>query len=642
MHFQLSNIVTQLQRQFDNILAVYATNNKSFNEQIRAVHAAIAGSGNGSSNMLLFLQKAANPLSGFLNLSLSPDPGTELVKTATLVDTDGLVLIDKWASEDLGFLTIPAGLWIANIYAFCSLNADNYLQLNVYSRAVNGDETLLFTMTNTTAITWTDRPRLIANFSENEGTFTVNSTDKLVTRVYAYTASTTPVDIKIAVAGKSRRSHIIFPVPQLHNLLAGKQGGSTANGGEYYHLDATEKDAINSIPGKEPSSNKSNDPADVDDEDKFPVWAALKEWTTSVFIANLDKAANAFLLDFPYDNRYISYFEGKWFDTAVPTWDGEKFAGCVGAVILVPSDTYLVGLRPTFVRITLNVTYCPPTTLDVYLTNWAGEVSDGAFGTVGSGYGQEILGLGTNVLTIPLNVTQDIVDIHLYTAPINPGDQIIYDILDIQFYTPRHTLPIQSTDEIGIGLQKVVNAINDISSTLVLKTINNISLFGNGNLYAPNYVEMDIFTDEFTLDNTTIAYFDDALGLVLPSEGDSYFDVTVLAPMLWDMSGCRVSVYWQHDAPQSVVDTLLLDILAKGAANGNSSTTAYGTVGEIENQGGAIDVMYISVPTELFSIGGSNRSCLVNFRFRRNGSTDNLAANVFIKALKIIWDLGDD
>lgn len=643
MYQQLTNIAEELQKQLDNVLTAYAFNSKSVSEQFRDVYAKIGATTNGSNtSLLLFLQKTNSSISGFLNASISPDPGTELIKVGTVSESDGLVLIAKWVSAEFGFLTIPAGLWLANIYAFCNTNAGNYLQLNFYKKDINGNEELLFTMTNIAPITWTDKGRLIPNFVSNEGTFSVQPTDMLVTKIYGYTDSTAPVDIKVAIAGKSKRSSISYPIPLLHNLLAGKQGGDSEGLGQYNHLTDAQIDLLDTIEGKESSSNKSNSLNDINSEEKFPVWSILKQWTLSQFLTNVDDTPKALLTDFPYDGRYISYFKGMWNDTLVPTWDGQKFAGVVGTVLLEPATLWPVGFRPSHVKITLNITACPNTQLLVFVTNLVGEVADAEYSTPGAGYGIESLGVGTNVLTIPIDVTTDIVSIYLQAATLGGGSASLeYDITDIKFYTPKHTLPLRKTDSIGVAFQKVINAISDLSAPMMLKTINAISLSGAGNLYVPDYQELYYLTDEFSLDDTTIAYIDDVLGCVMPSEGDSYFTIMVVTPMFWDVATCKLMVCWEHDQLFSQVDALTLEVDAKALQNGSSMTTGYSSATEVVCQGGTQNNLYISPFSDDINVpNGSSRSCMLSLKIKRNGSTDNFAANIFVKSVKIVFGLG--
>lgn len=623
MHVELDNIAKVLQNEMSNLRRAFALTIADMNAANRALRAELTGANSRGASQLLFLQKTNSTEVGYKNASAAPDTGTEQLMVVTVSEDDGLVLVDKWLMDtpfDSQF--IPAGMWVNNIYGFASAAAGNTLQLNFYKRNEAGVENLLHTVTNLTPITWTDKSRLIPGYTSDEGIFTVNPTDRLAVYLYASTDSQDPVTIRVSIAGKNRRSSVTVPIPQIE-------------------LSAEQLALINTIGDRELSANKSTSMGDVNSGVKFPVWAAIKQWGLQTFLTSINDASSALLSDFPYNEKYISYFDGKWADSTPPTWDGNKYAGVTNNVTLNVSTNWANGIRPTAARIMLTITTLTPSVVDFYVTGVINDIPDLTVSTVGSGAGDEVLHTGTNIVTIPIDSDTDIVRIAIMVTPLSSGS-LIYDITDIRLYTPKFTIPVLPTDSIGVAIQKLSNAISDLPTMLTFKTVNTQSISGSGNLYAPNYQELYFLTDEFAIDEASSAYFDDNLGCVLPAGVDSHFYITVIAPHYWDTTSQQVCVYWEHGTLSSAETNVMFNVQCHGIGIGGVSTPTFGNGDNIAGNGGIPDRRYSTGLSEGTTFSGTPvRDGTVVMRVNRLGSADMFTGDVYVKAIKVLFGLGD-
>lgn len=183
-----------------------------------------------------FLDDTASDIGGYFTLSKAPTGGIEVQDS--VVVNNSRELIEAYASGILGGETIEAGAWEFSVWVGTSSTFDNsFLDIDVYSRASGGVETLLFSVStpelDTAAITQ-------YNILSVQSSFAINPTDRLVIKIYGRTDATVNRTITYTHNGTSRYSHFHTPLIIRHNDLAG------LNAGDYIHLTASEKSDVDS------------------------------------------------------------------------------------------------------------------------------------------------------------------------------------------------------------------------------------------------------------------------------------------------------------------------------------------------------------------------------------------------------------
>jgi hypothetical protein len=185
---------------------------------------------NAGAGVSYFFSSTASGISGYDLMSKTPDSTVEVDESVTV--TAGSVLIDGYiADTELGTTSIDAGIWEFNLYTYVSQTLGNSkLNIQVYTRTSGGTETLLFSV-DSEEINFTSIN--VVNATSVQSSFTCNSTDKLLIKIYAVTDSIIATTIHFVHSGSEHYSHFHTPLVTRHNDLVGLQGGST---NEYYHL----------------------------------------------------------------------------------------------------------------------------------------------------------------------------------------------------------------------------------------------------------------------------------------------------------------------------------------------------------------------------------------------------------------------
>jgi collagen type IV alpha len=154
-----------------------------------------------------WFQDTASDIGTYNDILTTPESGTEA--TASAVCNNNQVLIQAYASPSigLGLFLIPSGEWTFDFFASVnSLSLASDLVIKIYSRTSGGSETLLFT---TTSPTFTSTSLTEYEWSIIQPEYAVNTTDRLVVKVYGETAIPLNTTVSYTYLGQTHYSRII-------------------------------------------------------------------------------------------------------------------------------------------------------------------------------------------------------------------------------------------------------------------------------------------------------------------------------------------------------------------------------------------------------------------------------------------------
>lgn len=176
---------------------------------------------------------SSSDISGYFDLKDSAG-GTEADITATADNTSGQVLIKSFATQSgsPNLVLLPKGIWDFNFYRYVdSASGVSNLVFKVYTRTSGGTETLLFSATSSEI---NDTTVAYENISYNYTSDTVlNSTDRIVVKVYAETTSNSTRTFHLVFDGATHTSHIHSPIVGGSFIVGGDLSGNTANATVY-------------------------------------------------------------------------------------------------------------------------------------------------------------------------------------------------------------------------------------------------------------------------------------------------------------------------------------------------------------------------------------------------------------------------
>jgi hypothetical protein len=190
---------------------------------------------NAGAGVNFFYDDTSSDISGYQTLNRGPENVSE--STLTGVANNGRTLIKAYASASagLGGSQIDSGEWIFDVYAkvdVISLGLSS-VDIDVLKRTSGGTETLLFNV-NTGALSTSTQLYDIASIQQ---AFAINSTDRLVIKVYAKTTAVVNRTVTFYYGGTTHYSNVSTPLVIRHNDLTGLQGGTA---GQEYHLTSAE------------------------------------------------------------------------------------------------------------------------------------------------------------------------------------------------------------------------------------------------------------------------------------------------------------------------------------------------------------------------------------------------------------------
>jgi len=161
-----------------------------------------------ASGRIWYFAQTNSDISGYESLQPdSPDSAPQDDMTAVTTSSSGEVLIEEFvtAAGDPNLNEIPPGEYEIRFWGYVSSNdGDTRLVFRVYTRATNGTETPLF---------YVDSPEINATTASyysqilvNTQTNTIDPTDRIVTKVYAKTTSTSNITAHFVHSGNTPSS----------------------------------------------------------------------------------------------------------------------------------------------------------------------------------------------------------------------------------------------------------------------------------------------------------------------------------------------------------------------------------------------------------------------------------------------------
>jgi hypothetical protein len=188
------------------------------------------GAGNGTT---FFFDDTASDISTYFVLHSYPAGGTEEDDNTAVTTSVSPKLIEAYATPagGIGATQIDGGVWHFSTFGNVSSTSGTTCTLlfNIYKRVAAGTETLLFS-TNTASLT---TAVALYEVESVQPAFAINSSDRIVVKVYATNTSTTSRTVHFYHNGTTHYSHLHTPLITRHNDLAGLQGGDAT---ERFHL----------------------------------------------------------------------------------------------------------------------------------------------------------------------------------------------------------------------------------------------------------------------------------------------------------------------------------------------------------------------------------------------------------------------
>jgi len=190
----------------------------------------------------LFLDDSASGISTYNTLAKTPVTTTEVLDN--IIVNANTVHAEDYISGELGGTAIDAGVWELDFYRYISSGTTSgtcNLIIEVYKRTSGATETLLFTVNGADI---NDTVNTLESMTTVQPSFVINSTDRLLIKVYGRRIEASNRTITFSHNGTSHYSHIHTPLILRHNDLAGLQGGISS---QYNHLTNLELSDVQSI-----------------------------------------------------------------------------------------------------------------------------------------------------------------------------------------------------------------------------------------------------------------------------------------------------------------------------------------------------------------------------------------------------------
>lgn len=190
----------------DTLQSAYATIAAAIAAEYREYHDSLLSEPS-SVALQLFPLDIPSDIPGYSLLSRTPTFGAEDDDTVTITVADGLTLLDS-------YITVPGdpdatsieGIWLLNLWRYVSSTVDpSSLTIRIYSRSLTGVETLVFEVPgNAIGSTAAEYEFLAAPVPTP---VPISTTDRLVMKIYASTASAAPVTIHFLHNGLAHSSY---------------------------------------------------------------------------------------------------------------------------------------------------------------------------------------------------------------------------------------------------------------------------------------------------------------------------------------------------------------------------------------------------------------------------------------------------
>jgi len=159
-----------------------------------------------SVRLIEYLQSTNSSISGYDTLQTWRPVSTQEVVTVTTTNVSTEYLLKAFNTGAIGLTSIPACDWEFNTYCRASL-ANQKLVYRVYKRAVDTTETQLFTVTSANMTNGSVPPYDLLTTTSSQGAFTIDPTDIIVVKIYAYRTTGSAATVNIAYDGATYMSY---------------------------------------------------------------------------------------------------------------------------------------------------------------------------------------------------------------------------------------------------------------------------------------------------------------------------------------------------------------------------------------------------------------------------------------------------
>lgn len=190
---------------------------------------------NAGTGISYYPTSTASDIATYYEINKSPDTSAEVDSFVTA--NNNSVIFGSYAtpSVGLGGTQIDPGAWNFTLWGYVDniTGGDSSIDMVVYKRTAGGTETSLFTVNSGILSTTLSLYQVVSI----QGAFSINSTDRLVVKVYGKTTAVANRNVHLVMMGTAHYSYVTTPLITRHNDLAGLQGGVS---NEYYHLTSAE------------------------------------------------------------------------------------------------------------------------------------------------------------------------------------------------------------------------------------------------------------------------------------------------------------------------------------------------------------------------------------------------------------------
>jgi hypothetical protein len=255
---------------------------------------------NGGAGVDYFYVDTPSDISPYSILSKTPTIGTEIDEIVTC--TNNRVYLDGYISplSGIGGDKIDSGIWTFDIWGYSDVN-DNTSQLlfDLYTRNITGGETFLFEVSSGYLTDILEIYSIVLIQPE----FPIDSTDRLLIKIYGETSSLSARNIHFVHGGNQHYSHFNTPLIVRHNDLAGLNGGGF---NEYNHLNSND---YNNVLNLSLTSQKINDIEVISNNVYSTVNSNSSTWQSAIHnydnvifntLSSYSVSANNFILNSVY------------------------------------------------------------------------------------------------------------------------------------------------------------------------------------------------------------------------------------------------------------------------------------------------------------------------------------------------------
>jgi hypothetical protein len=203
-----------------------------------------------SSGNKYWLTSQPSDIPNYELIDINPDPSPLDAESITINSStakENRLIHSYISSNEIGSTIINGGTWNFDFYGYVSHLNNSNLKIEVFKRS-GTIETLLFDATTppfleTTQQAVPDKNRV--RVEKTEQSFSCNTTDKIVIKIYGQTDRAQDTTITLLHSGTDYASHIHTPLITSHDQTPGAKGGDTTNG--RWHLSLAEYNNVQNL-----------------------------------------------------------------------------------------------------------------------------------------------------------------------------------------------------------------------------------------------------------------------------------------------------------------------------------------------------------------------------------------------------------